>query len=1089
VDRSGLIKGSNKKGILLISTLFFIIVLIMMSVALFALTRANYADMRSFYSENEAITNAESAINIASFIIASNPVLLTINSNSVNLGTLLNTDNTNIINRINTNNYRIAIVRLSDGSFRSNDSSVSSSNFVINSNTSKIMAAMIISPRNKSISDSGAILFFGNSTSNTNTYNSNSANAVGIYFNDNQINFYFNSNNTNLPSGATYPLYTSVNNVNNNFDITGINGYRNANKYTLLLMAMGYSKVPNTNRYVVRYVDQKLANGGLLSASAYSNGTMTIDATNNVFSIADQVQYNKLIAKNFSLTLRDTRTNPNKQTLFILTNGQDSNRNGYLVAKQDSGNNFNFNGTSYNRISDLLSQGRESDVKNSIKADVSVKDKNVDTSKLRDSLANLVKSKFNDPSTYVKLPAGYYIFVDSNKIVYFPPNMSIDEIQRVLESILSSKGGGKGGGKDILADGINYYDGTRINNNNSPFKNISDISVAEYQLIINKNVKIINTTSGTTLDNLFFVSSFGKVNNNDTNNYFGNKNIQIVLGDKDNNQSAIVYGQDVAVTIDGVVKGQGTFAILNSNPSSPSTVFNSFAVNYTNNSNAFYPYRYDTTNNRWVGYNNTSISTLQNFQAGSMVVRFDQVKSSQDNLALLVDNNLYVNPIDFNIQDLDWFDHIFANTLQNWATSNIKIRKNNGNITDNETKAAFQYLFDQHKWDFNKMWQRVEDFDIKNNYTASIGSLLSSVILNKNQNSYYRYQGDNLDINTISFSTNGWDGSGSGDPLDTYKYHVLRIPVTVNNTTYTIQLTGTKDNNNKTDLKLEVFNGDIGTDTSPANSLIYTSDLFDVDRNAALGLLDSLAGTVISPNPTTFSSNLELLDRLDRKSDGGYITIGKLAWVMSAFTKGDPNIIKDVTQGVNNFNSNKLKDTSKDFANSRLEGLYQSYLNYLTQSNANNRLDISNNPNPNPNYFPFLYYNNNSPFLNNNNNNNGFVGSNFSNIQGAINNLAQNGSNSVLIVNGYSERDVKLQGMVFVGNQLKARTGANNNLLFQGNLIAGNTNITNSGNVNIMGVKNTTFQFDLNSIDLNLLNGAFIRLVPILYKQESVISK
>jgi hypothetical protein len=477
MDRSGLIKGSNKKGILLISTLFFIIVLIMMSVALFALTRANYADMRSFYSENEAITNAESAINIVSFIIASNPVLLTINSNDVNLGTLINNDSTNIIKRINSNNYKIAIVNLNNGDVVSNDNNVGASNFVINGNPSK-MAAIIISPRNKSISDSGAILFFGNSTSNTNTYKNDSANAVGISFNNNKINFYFTSDGK-WPSGATYPLYTSVNNVNNNVDITGINGYRNANGYRLLLMAMGYSKVPNTNKYVVRYVDQKLANGGLLSASAYSNGTMIIDATNNVFSIADQVQYNKLIAKNFTLTLKDT----NKQTLFKLTNGQDSNRNGYLVAKQDSGNNFYFDRTSYKSVKDLLervNQNGQTIVQDSIKAEVSVNDKNVDTSKLRDSLANLVSSKFNDSSTYVTLPAGYYIFVDSKKIVYFPPKMSINEVQNVLDTGLSG-----------LSNGINYYDGTKINPNNSPFKNISDISVDKYQLIINKNVVIL----------------------------------------------------------------------------------------------------------------------------------------------------------------------------------------------------------------------------------------------------------------------------------------------------------------------------------------------------------------------------------------------------------------------------------------------------------------------------------------------------------------------------------------------------------------------------------------------------------------------
>jgi hypothetical protein len=1058
VDRSEVFKVADKKGILLISTLFFIVVLIMMSVALFALTRANYADMRSFYSENEAITNAESAINIASFIIASNPVLLTISSNNVRLGTLIESDNTNIIKRINTNNYKIAIVSLFSGSVRSNDRYVSSSNFVINSNTSKIMAAMIISPKNKSISESGAILFFGNSTSNTNTYKNDSANAVGISFNNNKINFYFTSDGK-WPTNATYPLYTSVNNVNNNDDITGINGYRNANKYTLLLMAMGYSRVPNTTKYVVRYVDQKLANGGLFSASAYSNGTMTIDATKNVFSIADQVQYNKLIAKTFNLTLKDG----DKQTLFRLTNGQDSNRNGYLIAQQDSGNNFNFNGTYYNSIwgpEGLLSDGRESAVEDSIKAEVSKKDKNVDTSKIRDSLANLVKSKFNDPSsTYVELPAGYYIFVDSKKIVYFPPTMSIDTIQRVLEEeILSGQGGGKGGGHGGLSDGINYYDPNA--QQVSPM-GIQGITVDKYQLIINRNVKI-DRTSG----NLFFVSSFGKVNKNDPDSYFGSKDIQIVLGG--NNQSAIVYGEDVAVTIDGVVKGWGTFAILNSNPSSPSTVTNSFAVDYTN-SNAFYPYRYDT-NNGWVGYNNIRIRTLpsQDFQTGSMVVRFDQVKSSEDKLALLVDNNLYINPIDFNTQNqtLDWFDHIFANTLQNWATRRISI--NNSPIDTAEEKAALQYLFDQHKWDFNKMWKDGREFDIVKGYKASISSeqnepyLLSYEKLQDDQSKYYKYQGGGT---SISFDNSEWEGSyDRGNPDSKYDMHILRIPVTVGSATYTIQLTETKDptNNNKSNLKLEVFNGNIGTGTPPDNSLIYTSDLFDVDRNAAFGLLDRLDGT----------------------SDRGYITIGKLAWVMEAFTKQDPNIIRDVTWNVgsNNVDYNKLKDKSKDFANSRLEGLYQSYLNYLVQSNGNNRLDISDNPNYDENYFPFLYYNDN-------NNNVGFVGSNFSNIQGAINNVAQKGSNSVLITNGYSERDVKLQGMVFVGNQLKARTGSNNNLLFEGNLIVGNTDITNSGNVNIRGVKNTTFYFDLNSIDLNLLNGAFIRLVPILYKQESVISK
>ncbi|MGC8816098.1 MAG: hypothetical protein ACP5O4_07935, partial [bacterium] len=244
-------KGIDKKGILLISTLFFVIVLIMMSVALFALTRANYADMRSFYSENEAINNAESAINIASFIIASQSNLFTVNSNSVNTGNLFDSSSSMLLkNDMNASKikYNIAAIEL-DSSFRviANNNTIGTSNFNVSNAGSKAMIALIISPVNKGLTDSGAIIFFGNSFDNTNTYKNDSTNAVAVSFdnNNNKINFYFNNDNRYPPNGD-YPLYTSVNNVNNNTDITEINGYRNANKYTLLLMAMGYSKVPNT---------------------------------------------------------------------------------------------------------------------------------------------------------------------------------------------------------------------------------------------------------------------------------------------------------------------------------------------------------------------------------------------------------------------------------------------------------------------------------------------------------------------------------------------------------------------------------------------------------------------------------------------------------------------------------------------------------------------------------------------------------------------------------------------------------------------------------------------------------------------------
>lgn len=1047
----------NKRGILLISTLFFVLVLIMMSVALFALTRANYADMKSFYSENEAINNAESAINIASFIIASQPNLLTINSDGVNLGSLINDDNTNIIKRINNNNYRIAVLNLKNNAVISNDSSINSDRFNVSSSLNKVMVALVVSPRNKNLIDSGAILFFGNNTGPSNTYKINDANAVAINFDNNNDKIIFKfSDDEKYPniSGISYPLYTSVNNATNNVDITGINGYRKANKYSVLLMAMGYSKVPNTNRYVVRYVDQKLANGGFLAASAYANGTMTIDASNNIFSIADSVTNNKLIAKNFNITLRDSQTNPSKQTLFKLTNNQNATINGSLIVKRDSGNGLYFDGTNYTKVNDpqdpnnsLLGGNRENTVESAIKADVSVKDKNANTSKIRDSLANLVKSKFSDPNNYVTLPAGYYIFVDSKKVVYFPSTMSITDVQNALDSINVSS----------LSDGINP--GVTLPQGYS-FPN--DINIDKYQIKINKNVKIISDSTGN--NNFFFVSSFGKVNDSDSKKYFANKDVQIFLG---GNQGSIVYGENLVVTIDGVVKGQGTFAILNGDPSNPSTVSNAFAVDYTNNGDAFYPYRYGFTDPttgtviyKWVNYNGNDISILDTntLKSGSMVVRFDQVKSSDDKLALIVDNDLYINPLSYNIQDLNWFDQIFAYSLVNWATNstNIQIKKRNNNLINNEYDSALQYLFDHKEWDFDIMWKDGGEFDIQGYYKANVSSsqLLSNNILQSKNILYYKYQSN-------SWNSADWpstpSGAGAGNPSGSYDYHALRIVAQLNsNQYYTVQLEEQKNASGTSDLTLTVYNKSVVPET-PTTTPVYTSTLKDVDRNAALGLLDSIDGT----------------------SSDSLLSIGKLAWVMTAFTKQDPGIISAVTTNVDNFDINKLKEKSKDFAKVRLEGLYNSYLNVLNQNDGwNNNLPISSTPNPNSNYFPFLYKS--------------FVGNNpkQASYYGALNNLKDNSITSALLVSsGFSEKDVKLQGMVFVGNKLNAKAGTTNNLLFQGNLIVGNTKITNSGNVTIKGLKNTTFFFDLNSIDVNLLSGSVINLVPVLYRQESVISK
>jgi len=280
---------------------------------------------------------------------------------------------------------------------------------------------------------------------------------------------------------------------------------------------------------------------------------------------------------------------------------------------------------------------------------------------------------------------------------------------------------------------------------------------------------------------------------------------------------------------------------------------------------------------------------------------------------------------------------------------------------------------------------------------------------------------------------------------------------------YTIKLYGKKNDDNTSDVTLIVS----------GNGANYSSTL-TMNKNAALVLLDSIDGTADNGNS------------IDGTVDSENFTMAKLAWITTAFLQKDPKIIEDVigsnTIWDNVTNKDGVYTKSKDFAKGRLDGLYNSYLNVLNQKGWNNNLPISDNPQPNSNYFPFLYKN--------------FVGDNPRkpnpvSYYGALNNLKDSPSitSSLLASSGFSERDVKLQGMVFVGNNLKAKTGTTNNLLFQGNLIVGNTKITNSGNVNIKGVKNTTFFFDLNSIDVNLLAGSVITLVPVLYRIVSVISK
>ncbi len=995
----------NKKGILLISTLFFVLVLIMMSVALFALTRANYADMKSFYSENEAINNAESAINIASFIIASQPNLLTVtvNSNNVNSPNLFDLNNSILArNEMNSSRigYNIVAVEL-DSSPRilANNRNIRLLNFAVNGAGSGSMVALVVSPNNKNLVDSGAILFFGNSFDSNNTYKKDFANAVAINFNNNKINFYFsNDRDGNYPSiaGISYPLYTSVNNATNNADISNINGYRNANKYTVLLMAMGYSKVPNTNRYVVRYVDQKLANGGLLAAALFTGGNANFTTSGKLYITADQIKTNKLIANNFNVELVTNNSSDPAKTIFSLLSGsEDSGVVGKLIATTTDKRTgrYNVNGQNYTLEQILNNENSILDtVKNTTNGTVEGKQVSFNFDNTYSNFKNAVNSSLSSSNTYT-LPAGWYIFKDAETIYYYPPDKTISDIINNDGSVERSR---RIYNRILRAWRLKGSNGNVI-------ATISDYSINFNE---NINVKFVGTSNK---PNFVFITAFKSRESITNMEKFGAYDIKINLNNN------IVQAQDLGVVIDGVIKGEGTFSVTGDGSNIGTTPL---GFKYYDNG-FFQPYN--------PGELTSSTNSLNK---GTLVTKFDYLKSSSNKVAILVDNDMYINPT-FQAVSTSFMDYLLMQSLKNWVSDYVngpskedvfqvmagfadQKFKIDGNI---ERNNLFEALF------YNGLWQRQQNYTLQlkdgdfKDYKLSIDK------------SYWNYI--TQEQGGISNLTGTYTGTSTTTGNLTVSYGGYSVNISV----------------------------DITNITSGSNGGFITR-----------GTTDDYSGTTTT-NIYTFRYG----DRVVQ-IPGNLVPDSIKSVIANSSTNVNFNDFANLWYAILNQNPFAYLNLHNNIKNN-LEGLYNEYKTFLANKG------LKNNPGKNAftnngidqkqidkNYFAWIDFKEKGLIIGEN----------------AARKLGMSGDDVSYFdkvsraIDSPSETNSKIEGMLMVKGNLKANTAAGN-LTFRGlSLVKKNMDIKS---------KDLTFSFDLDSIDVNLLAGSVINLVPVLYRQESVISK
>ncbi|MCS6955389.1 MAG: hypothetical protein NZM44_03430, partial [Candidatus Calescibacterium sp.] len=177
-----------------------------------------------------------------------------------------------------------------------------------------------------------------------------------------------------------------------------------------------------------------------------------------------------------------------------------------------------------------------------------------------------------------------------------------------------------------------------------------------------------------------------------------------------------------------------------------------------------------------------------------------------------------------------------------------------------------------------------------------------------------------------------------------------------------------------------------------------------------------------------------------------------------------------------NFDNQKIHQDGSAIVRDRLKGLYAEYYNILKQngftSDPGGYNDVfGGSLSIDENYFPFLRVAS-GPEVGVK------VRETLSSIFGFSNIVVDDPD----LISSYMSQpnDVKLEGMVWVGNRLEAVTGNRNNLLFKGATVIGRNENAFLG---IKGVNNTTFMFDSGIIEMLESMEAPSFMIPTFYKQ------
>ncbi|MCX7759069.1 MAG: hypothetical protein N2169_05630 [bacterium] len=285
-------------------------------------------------------------------------------------------------------------------------------------------------------------------------------------------------------------MYSFYNRSFNHGDVW-VNGIRIVKSTSLALMAMGYARVPSTNRYVVTYVDQHFSNSGFGQAgSLVSEGSTIIDSEKlEVGTYSNQQQNNKFYSNRFMIKLKDGQKYTKFYTVSQDNNGQYQAQyggiRGEVIAQNPVQTNweysFKYDNKNFKSIEEVRNDKNYTSIRDFVGAEFNTKTIDSKYDKIRNSLMNEVKSKFNSPSGYIRLDPDYYVFVNDKTIIYFPQTSNYSQIDETLSKAVKSDG-------DIVDTELTRVGAIRYSSSIVA----NEVYMQNYNLIVKKNVKLDN---------------------------------------------------------------------------------------------------------------------------------------------------------------------------------------------------------------------------------------------------------------------------------------------------------------------------------------------------------------------------------------------------------------------------------------------------------------------------------------------------------------------------------------------------------------------------------------------------------------------